>query len=258
MAKEKQNSDFINFFKQDKEALENLKKMKSAQIPGAPPEIAEGDYVARMVAGTLTIREFKVGNAKKKAPMIKLRMVVDRGAYEGTSLTKDYILDRLSDKMQMTKEQIYERCAQDLIAIGCDKNCFSSPEALSEEIETLASEKPLLRIRVKTNAKGYVNIYINGLAEDARAAAEEDEVDDAEESDEEELDEEELEEEGDDSDDEEVELSIGDRVRYAPKGGRKSTWSIHGVDETARTVSLRDVAGKVVKSVPWDELEVVG
>lgn len=259
MAKDQSgSSDFVSFFRQNKDALKNLQDMKAAQVPGQPPDIAEGDYVARVVNGSVVMRDFTVGGNKKKVPIIKFRLVVDRGAYEGTSLNKDYILGKVSDKSPMSEREIYQRCAQDLLTLGADKNCFSSAEALAEEVEGIAKEKPLVRIKVKINPKGYVNLYMNGLAEDSKSKAK-DEDEDVEEV---EDDEEDLEEEEDleDSDDEgeEVELSIGDRVRYGTKGGKKTTWAIHGVDEDARTVSLRDVAGKVVKGVAWDDLELIG
>lgn len=265
MAKDQSgSSDFVSFFKSNKDALKNLQDMKAAQVPGQPPDIAEGDYVARVVSGSVVMRDFTIGGSKKKVPIIKFRLVVDRGAYEGTSLNKDYILGKVSDKSPMSEREIYQRCAQDLLTLGADKNCFSSAEALAEEVEGIAKEKPLVRIKVKINPKGYVNLYLNGLAEDSKSKAKEEDEDVEEVEDEEEI-EDEDEEESEDSDDEsedegdeEVELTVGDRVRYQPKGGRKSTWSIHGVDEDARTVSLRDVSGKVVKGVAWDDLELVG
>lgn len=256
MAKDQSQSDFVNFFRQNKEALKNLQNMKSAQVPGQPPDIAEGDYVAKVVGGSVVMRDFTISGAKKSVPIIKFRLVVNRGAYEGTTLNKDYILGKLGNS-QMSEDEIYQRCAQDLMTLGADKNCFSSAEALAEEIAGIAAEKPLVRIKVKMNAKGYVNVYINGSVEEdskSKAKAKDEDVED-----EDEVDDEEVEDQDDDSDEEDeddtVELQIGDRVRYQPKGGRKATWSIHGVDEATRTVSLRDVSGKVVKGVAWDVLE---
>ena len=260
MAKDQSQSDFVQFFKSNKEALQNLKDMKAAQIPGQQPDIADGDYVARIQSGKVMIREFTINGAKTKAPMIRFQFVVNRGAYEGTSLNKDYILAKLNDKIPLTIEEIYQRCAQDLILMGADKNCFKDAASLAEEVEGIAEERPLVRIRVKVNAKGYVQVYVQGLAEDAKPEPEDE--DEQEEVAEVEGDEEETEEGDEDANEEESEddeegqdLEIGDRVKFQPKGGRKSTWTVHAIDEDSGTCTLRDVSGKTVKGVSWEELE---
>ncbi len=249
MAKKPQEStDFVGFFKNNPKALQNLKGMKDAQNPNEQPDIADGTYVARVSS---------VKTSFRKVPRITIRMVVDRGAFEGTQLSRDYALGQLSDKSTLSDQEIYERCAVDLITIGASRSCFDDPQKLKEEVERLGKERPLIRIGVKTNAKGYLNIYLNGLVEEDNAASPDDVEADDEDADVEE--EEDQETEGSEGTDDgpETPVEVGDRVRFQPKGGRKSTYSVTKSDEDNRTCDLKDVTGKTVKGVAWDSVEFV-
>jgi hypothetical protein len=161
----------------------------------------------------------------------------------------------------MSDQEIYQRCAVDLISIGASRDCFDDPAKLQEEVERLGKERPLIRIGVKTNAKGYVNVYINGLVKDESVPDEDDEEEGDEdgEEDAEDQGEEDQDSEGSEGTDDEPEtpVEVGDRVRFQPKGGRKSTYSVTKSDEDNRTCDLKDVTGKTVKGVSWDAVEFV-
>lgn len=238
-------SDFIESLKANKNALQNMKHMKAATNPSAQPDIADGDYVVKVQNCTLSAREFKVGGGKNKVPCVRFQVVVDRGAYEGTVLTKDYILGRMNDSTTVDEQKIWDRFGSDMVNMGASEGDLRDPYKLSEQVETIAANKPTLRIRCKKNPKGYINLYIQGIVEDEPSPDTEDDAADADA------------EEGDASEEGEGEVQVqtGDRVRYQPKGGRKSTWTVHSTDDDDRTCTLRDVSGKTVKGVSWDELE---
>lgn len=243
-------SDFIESLKSDKNALKNMQHMKAATNPSLQPDIADGDYVAKLQEAVCNAREFKVGNGKRKVPCVRFKLVVDRGAYEGTQLYKDYILGQASDKSVVPLQDILDRFATDMVRMGADEVALRDPDNLFDEIENLAKEKPTLRIRVKKNAKGYLGVYPQGIVEDEPSPDDSDVEDD---QDVEDVDAEEG--DNDEGRGETPEVEIGNRVRYQPKGGRKSTWTVHSTDDDERTCTLRDVSGKTVKGVSWDELE---
>ena len=248
MAKKQDNAaqDFVGFFKNDPKALSNLKKMKDAQNPNEKPDIADGTYVARLTA---TQTQFN------KVPRIILSFVVHRGAYEGTALRKEYMLGQISSKSTMTDEEIFNLCAVDMVTLGVDHDCFSDGEKFKEGIAELGKRKPLVRIGVKTNANGYLKIYVNGVVdEDDSDTDDQEDAEDQEDSGEEDQD-----SEGSDGTDEAPDnpVEVGDRVRFQPKGGRKATYSVTKSDEDDRICDLKDVTGKVVKNVPWSDIEFV-
>lgn len=246
-------SDFIESLKADKTALQNLKHMKAATNPSVQPDIADGDYVARLQDATCNSREFKIGNGKKKVPCVRFRLVIDRGAYQGTVLTKEYTLGVMSDKVTVTMQEILDRFATDMVRIGANEASLRDPEQLFDEIEAIGKEKPTLRIRCKKNPKGYIGIYFQGIVED-QPAPEDDDADEVEDS-EDETDEVEDSEDAAEESSSGESVEVGNRVKYQSKGGRKLIWTVHSTDEDARTCTLRDATGKTVKGVSWDELE---
>lgn len=253
-------SQFLAAFNKSDKLKKALGALKNARNPNERPDIPEGNYVAAVRGGTFS--------QKEGIPRVSMNIQIVRGPQKGTPLQKRYDFGIVSDKVTMTEEQIFERIGQDLIQMGQTlKN--DTPAALVAAFEKLFEEKPEIKIAIKFGRSGFMNIYVNGLAEqeekpedeeeegggddsDAETEGDEEEDDSDDEAD---SDAEADEDDEDDSDDEQP-IQVKDRVLYKPKGAKQpDTFSVTASDPAKRTCSLRHAKTNVVhKGVSWDDV----
>ena len=254
-------SKFLAAFNKSDKLKKALGALKNARNPNERPDIPEGNYVAVVRGGAFS--------EKEGIPRVSLNLQVSRGpkGIAGTPLQKRYDFGVVSDKVTMTEEQIFERIGQDLIQMGQTlKN--DTPAALVAAFEKLFEEKPEIKIAIKFGRSGFMNIYVNGLAEqkekpeddeeedDSNAEAESDgEEDEADDDGDEDASDDEADDEEDDSDDDQP-IQVKDRVLYKPKGAKQpDTFSVTASDPAKRVCSLRHAKTNVVhKGVSWDDV----
>lgn len=163
--------------------LANLWKKSRESVPTAMgvPDIPDGCFCGQ-------IHKASIGETQAKKPYFRIEFLLRHGDYEGTSLTKMYMLtddpvgdsgktqlDLFSEDLQRLGIEVKEMEAEDLF----DLPTFLTNKEENENAETFYS----LRVVNKEdrNGKPRLNVYINGALEPEEVNEWEDEFDEVDE-----------------------------------------------------------------------------
>jgi len=227
------------------------------------PDIDDGDYVCRVNSFECRV------TPSKNIPIVEAKMVVTRGDYEGTQLTKTYFLNNQSASFHATLGiltsdiQTCDPSTIDVLSEVSRDEFFDELEGICTDIGEI---KPLVRCGVRNKTVGgtrRLNIYINDLLDDdeeeeappkpkrgrPKKAVKKEEVEEEEEKEEEEEQEE---------DEENMEIDRGMFVSYkAPRGKYYKDYQVTAVNKRLMTAKIREVDGdNAYNDVPWKDLTV--
>ena len=151
---------------ESRKAQKTWKKAREAKAGNdfSNPEIADGNYVARVLKAKA---DFTKGDKKKgyaSIPYVSLTLVVVEGEYVGTKLNR---MDRLggNDEDQAVANQ--ERFAKTMDGIGYNCEELELKE-VPDLVKSINDDKPFVHITVANNTgkdgKEYLNVYCNKVA----------------------------------------------------------------------------------------------